>query len=179
MKAICLAAAMAVVLLLAVTFVFRQWPAVQRARQMLLVYVASLVVLVAVWSVTPGDLGILPDLLLTEPSWLDLAAMVFFFSAAFFGGALQLYNLADRGFSLRILIDIMETPGAAAGVDRIVMQYGGGSGLAWMYRKRIEGLLGGQFIHLADGYCRLTARGNRLAGFFLFVRTFLRQESSR
>ena len=176
MKAIFLAAAMTIVLLLAVSFVFRGWAAVQRARQMTAIFVISFVILVGVWSVTPDNLGFLNDLLLTKPRWLDLAAMAFFFSSAFFGGVLQLYNLADRGFSLRILIDIAESETGAAGIDYIITAYGGGSGLAWMYRKRIDGLLGGRFILPAEGSLALTARGDRIAGFFLFVRQFLQQE---
>src|SRR5262249_16214758 len=84
MKAICLASAMTVVLLVLVTFCFRLYPSAHRARQMLFVYLFCLAVLVALWFTTPDDLGLLGRSLLTEPAWLDFAAALFFFSAAFF-----------------------------------------------------------------------------------------------
>src|SRR5262245_39761106 len=83
MKAICLASAMTVVLLLLVTLCFRLYPSAHRARQMLFVYLFCLAVLVALWFATPDDLGLFGQSLLTEPSWLDFAATLFFFSAAF------------------------------------------------------------------------------------------------
>src|SRR5262245_25047286 len=117
MKAICLASAVTVVLLVLVTFCFRLYPSAHRARQMLFVYIFCLPVLITLWFATPDDLGLLGRSLLTEPAWVDFAATLFFFSAGFFGGALQLYNLCDRGFSLRILVDILVAPTGSVSVD--------------------------------------------------------------
>ncbi len=90
MKAVCLASAMTVVLLVLVTLCFRFYPSALRARQMLFVYLFCLAVLVAIWLATPADLGFLGRSLLAEPAWVDSAAAIFFFSAGFFGGALPL-----------------------------------------------------------------------------------------
>ena len=101
MKAVILATAMTIVLLALVTLALRHHPTPRRARQMTLIYLACLIGAALVWFATSADLGLLAPSLLIEPPWLDLSLMLFFFSAAFFGGVLQLYNLADRGLSLR------------------------------------------------------------------------------
>jgi len=101
---------------------------------------------------------------------------VFFFSAAFFGGALQLYNLADRGFSLRILIDVEETNSDVVDADWLVANYAGGRGLTWMYGKRIEGLLETKLVDRKAEMIELTSKGERAAAVLLAVRRFLRLE---
>jgi hypothetical protein len=102
--------------------------------------------------------------------------MLFFFTAAFFGGALQLYNLADRGFSLRILIDLEQTNSHAIDADWLIANYGGGKGLTWMYEKRIEGLLATKLVDRRAEMIELTSKGERAADVFLAVRRFLRLE---
>jgi hypothetical protein len=167
MKAIGLASAMTIVLLVLVTFCFRLYPSEHRARQMLFVYFFSLALLVALWFATPHDLGFLGRSLLTEPGWLDFAATLFFFSAGFFGGALQLYNLCDRGFSLRILIDMLETPADAVDVDHLTANYSSGRGLGWMYRKRIDDIVAARFIDQTSKQIVLTAKGEMFADLFI------------
>ena len=108
---------------------------------MTLIYLGCVILSALIWFATSVDLGFLAPSLLIEPAWLDFSLMLFFFTAAFFGGALQLYNLADRGFSLRILIDVEQTNYHAIDAEWVVANYGGGKGLTWMYGKRIEGLL--------------------------------------
>src|SRR5262249_54706034 len=122
-----------------------------------------LALLVALWFATPDDLGLLGRSLLTEPAWLDFATALFFFSAAFFGGALQLYNLCDRGFSLRILIDMLEAPIGAVDVDYLTANYSSGRGLIWMYRKRINDILAARFIDQVEQRIVLTGRGGEFA----------------
>jgi hypothetical protein len=173
MKAICLASAMTVVLLVLVTFCFRLYPSAHRARQMLLVYLFCLAVLVALWFATPDDLGLLGRSLLAKPTWLDFAATLFFFSAGFFGGALQLYNLCDRGFSLRILVDMLEAPTGGVDVDYLSANYSGGRGLVWMYRKRIDGIVAARFVIHANKSVTLTAKGQMLADLFINARRVL------
>ena len=173
MKAICLASAMTIVLLVLVTFCFRFYPSAHRARQMLFVYLFCLAVLVALWFATPDDLGLLRRSLLTEPAWLDFAATLFFFSAAFFGGALQLYNLCDRGFSLRILVDMLEAPTGAVDVDYLTANYSSGRGLVWMYRKRIDDIIATRFIDQANKRIMLTAKGEMFADLFINARRVL------
>jgi hypothetical protein len=173
MKAICLASAMTVVLLVLVTFCFRLYPTAHRARQMLFVYFFCLAVLAALWFATPDDLGLLGRSLLTEPAWLDFAATLFFFSAGFFGGALQLYNLCDRGFSLRILVDMLEAPTGAVDVDYLITNYSSGRGLVWMYRKRIDDIVAARFIDRTNKQIILTAKGETFADLFINARRVL------
>jgi hypothetical protein len=167
MKAVCLASAMTIVLLVLVTFCFRLYPSAHRARQMLLVYLFCLAVLVVLWFATPDDLGLLGRSLLTQPAWLDFAATLFFFSAGFFGGALQLYNLCDRGFSLRILVDMLEAPADAVDVDYLTANYSSGRGLGWMYRKRIDDIVAARFIDQVNKRIVLTAKGEMFADLFI------------
>src|SRR5262245_40628518 len=108
MKAVLVATAMTCVLIVGVSVAFRLHPTSRRVRPLMLVYVGTLPLSMALWLFTPSDLGMLPTFLMTTPNWLDFLLMMFFFSAAHFGGVLQLYNLADRGLSLRMLIDIDE-----------------------------------------------------------------------
>ena len=173
MKAICLASAMTAVLLVLVTCWFQLYPSAHRARQMLFVYLFCLALLVVLWFATPDDLGFLARSLLIEPAWLDFAAALFFFSAAFFGGALQLYNLCDRGFSLRILVDMLEAPTDAVDVDYLTANYSGGRGLGWMYRKRIDDIVAARFIDQANKQIVLTAKGEMFADLFINARHVL------
>src|SRR6516165_1617366 len=173
MKAICLASAMTIVLQVVVTFCFRLSPSAHRARQMLFVYLFCLAALVVLWFATPDDLGLLGRSLLTEPAWLDFAATMFFFSAAFFGGALQLYNLCDRGFSLRILVDMLEAPTGAVDVDYLTTNYSSGRGLVWMYRKRIDDIVAARFIDRTNKQIILTAKGETFADLFINARRVL------
>ena len=176
MKAIIVAAAMTLVLLLVVTLAFRVRSTQERAKQMTLLYFGCAVVAALAWLITPLDLGFLAPSLLIEPRWLDLSLMLFFFSSAFFGGVLQLYNLADRGFSLRILIDLDATT-SSGGVDTLVKTYGGGQGLTWMYGKRLHGLLAGDFMRRNGDTLELTPRGHRTAEMFDAAHRFLRLDA--
>jgi hypothetical protein len=176
MKAIIFASAMTIVLLAVVTMALRFHQMAQRAKQMTLIYFGCVILLVLVWFATSADLGFLAPSLLIEPGWLDFSLMLFFFTAAFFGGALQLYNLADRGFSLRILIDVEQMNSHAIDADWLVANYGGGKGLTWMYGKRIEGLLETKFVERKAEMIELTLKGERAADVLLAVRRFLRLE---
>ena len=178
MKAICLASAMTLLLLVAVTLVFRLRPGGPRARQMVLIYLACLLALAVLWLATPDDLGFLPGSLTAEPRWLDLALALFFFSAAFFGGVLQLYNLTDRGFSLRILIDALEAEHGVIDVEELVAGYGGGQGVVWMYDKRMHGLLAGDFVRRRNGTIVLSPKGRLVADLFGRIRQFLKLDKS-
>ncbi len=176
MKAICLASAMTVMLFVVATLALRYKQSPHRVRQLTLCYLACLVALALLWGQTPEDLGFLAPGLLAEPRWLDLAAMLFFFSAAFFGGVLQLYNLADRGFSLRILIDLMEAL-EPVDLDQMMTGYSRGRGISWMYRKRIDDLLAGGFIGKSAGSLALTPKGAAFAPLFARLRRFFRLQA--
>jgi hypothetical protein len=171
MKAILLSSAMTAVLFFVATVALRYFRSAQRVRQLTLCYLACLLALAFVWEHTPDELGFLSADLVAEPRWVDFAAMVFYFSAAFFGGILQLYNLADRGFSLRILVDFMEAP-EPADPAQVAARYSRGRGLGWMYRKRIDGLLAGGFISISAEDVALTPKGAATAAFFARARRF-------
>jgi len=176
MKALLIAAMMTMVLLAGVSLVFRLRPSPHRVRQLVLVYLCCLGLAAVIWFGTPADLWILGRPFQTEPAWLDFLVMLFFFSAAFFGGVLQLYNLADRGFSLRILLDIDVAPDGMSDAGRLVKAYGGGQGLDWMYRKRIDGLFEQALVRREGDAIILTDKGRRAAELFLAARQFLRLE---
>jgi hypothetical protein len=176
MKAVILATAMTIVLLLLVTLALRHRPTPRRARQMMLSYVVCLIAAASVWFATSADLGFLGPSLLIEPPWLDLSLMLFFFSAAFFGGVLQLYNLADRGLSLRILIDVAEADSRIIDTDWLIANYAGGKGLAWMYGKRIAGMLETKLVEREAGMIAFTSKGARVGAVLFAVRRFLRLE---
>jgi hypothetical protein len=177
MKAIIFATATAIVLLVVVTVTFRVHQTAQRAKQMTLIYLGCVMLSTLTWFTTSIDLGFLAPSLLIEPGWLDFSLMLFFFSAAFFGGVLQLYNLADRGFSLRILIDVEQTSSRAVDADWLAANYGGGKGLTWMYGKRIEGLLETKLVDRKAEMIELTSKGERAAAVLLAARRFLRLEA--
>jgi hypothetical protein len=105
---------------------------------MLIAFLSVLPVLLAVHLLTPPDLGFLPAKLVMPMAWIDIAFAEFLYSVGFFGEILQLYNLTDRGFSLRILIDILEAPCGTTRLDDVMQGYGAGRGIAWMYAKRLE-----------------------------------------
>jgi hypothetical protein len=176
MKAVILATAMTIVLLALVTLALRHHPTPRRARKMMLIYVLCLIGAATAWFATSSDLGFLAQSLLIEPPWLDLSLMLFFFSAAFFGGVLQLYNLADRGLSLRVLIDFAEADSRIIDTDWLIANYGGGKGLAWMYEKRIAGMLETGLVECKAGMIALTPKGTRTAAVLFAVRRFLRLE---
>jgi hypothetical protein len=173
MKAILLAAACGLILVLAATVLLRSRPIVHRARALVLIFLACLVLLVLAHVATPDDLGLLPASLLA-PRSADLVFAMFLLTAGFFGGVLQVYNLADRGLSLRLLVDIQQSPGGAATAAELVTRYAGGRGLAWMYDKRLEGLRDAGLIEDADDLIALTPRGRRVAGLFAVLHRYCR-----
>jgi hypothetical protein len=129
-------------------------------------------VLLAVHLLTPPDLGFLPAGLVMPITWVDIAFAVFLYSVGFFGGILQLYNLADRGFSLRILIDILEAPPQAMRLDDVMQGYGAGRGIAWMYAKRLEHMQSAGLAKVEAESVVLTPKGRRVAKVFTWLREF-------
>ena len=174
MKSILLATGCTLALSVVVTLSFRASPGARRAGTMLKVFLGLLPLLIVAWTATPDDLGFLPAALLAEPRWFDLAACLFFYAAAFGGGVLQLYNLADRGLSLRILADLAAAADRSMTVEGMARQYGGGRGIAWMYDKRLDGLTQQGFVVVSGEQVCLTARGRWWAGLFAWLRGFLR-----
>jgi hypothetical protein len=171
-KGIIVSAVMALVCFGALTIGFRTLRVRRRAAFMVGLWFLTVPAFVIVHRLTPANLGVLPASL-TEPwPFADLLLGLFAYAAVFFGGILQLYNLADRGLSLRVLIDL-----AAAGpmtVDQLVKEYSAGQGLRWMYAKRLEGLIDHDLVRCDDGHVTLTASGRRTATVFAWLQRVLR-----
>ncbi len=118
MKGLLLAAASSLLCVAAVTVVFRIVDVRRRAAAMLGIFLATIPLYVSAYALTPADLWLLPERLVEPRSFLCGVFGLFVHAALFFGGWLQVYNLAERGFSLRILIDIDESPAARSRLRR-------------------------------------------------------------
>ena len=124
-------------------------------------------------------LAVLPLLILfhiLSPSYdgVSLIFSIFLYVAGFFGGLLQLYNLADRGFSLRILIDIDESPSKQMSLDEIMTGYSQGRGIEWMYTKRIEDMKLQNLVTIVNGIVSNTEKGGKVATLFSRLRRCFR-----
>jgi hypothetical protein len=177
MKAILLALLAGLSVLGTTTVIFRVASAARSAKTMLLVFLIIAPVLTGLVLLTPADLGFLPTMLVSPLTVVDLGFALFLYTAGFFGGLLQLYNLADRGFSLRILIDAHELQFGCTSLDLVMTGYSAGKGIAWMYRKRIDGMTATGLIRLEAGNMELTGKGWRVARGFGWLRDFTRQPS--
>jgi hypothetical protein len=173
LKALLLVIAFSIVLLIALTLVFRAVTIQKRAVALLWAWIATVPALAAVYILTSPSLGFLPPSLIDSPAWTGLTFAVLLYFAAFFGGILQLYNLTERGFSLRILIDLCENPTGETTLEDVVKGYSRGRGMDWMYQKRLDGLIDQRLV-VVDG-CRIgnTARGRRIARSVDWARRFL------
>jgi hypothetical protein len=174
MKAILLAALAELLLFACVSVFLRSGITQRRARLMLIVFLSVLPVLLAVHLPTAPDLGFLPAKLVMPIAWIDIAFAVFLYSVGFFGGILQLYNLADRGFSLRILIDILEAPSQAMRLDDVMQGYSAGRGIAWMYARRLEDMQSAGLAKVDGETLILTPKGQRVAKLFTWLQEFAR-----
>jgi hypothetical protein len=174
MKAILLAALAELVLFACISAFLRLGVTSRRARSMLIAFLSLLPVLLLTHLVTPPDLGFLPAELAMPIAWIDIAFAVFLYGVGFFGGILQLYNLADRGFSLRILIDILEAPSQTMRLGDVMQGYSAGRGIAWMYAKRLEDMQSAGLAKVEGEFLVLTPKGERLAEVFTWLQQFAR-----
>jgi hypothetical protein len=174
MKAILIAALFGLLLFGACSIGLRYAGMTRRARLLTLLFLGALALLVLVHLATPEDLGFLPSAWVGPYAWVDLGFCVFLFTVGFSGGLLQLYNLADRGLSLRILIDILESRAGALSADEIVGAYGGGKGIVWMYQKRLDDMLAADLIEVHGDDVVLGAKGRSAARLFHALRKFFR-----
>jgi hypothetical protein len=169
MKAILLALAAGALLFAVGTWQLCRVPGGKGAGTWLLIYFAILPVFAAVHLLTPPDLGVLPSAFQIPIPIIDLGFFFFLYTVGFFGGVLQLYNLADRGFSLRILIDIQHAPQGVVTLEEVMKYYSAGRGIAWMYRKRVQGMIATGLVVENDGQLVLTDRGHRVARLFSWL----------
>jgi hypothetical protein len=174
MKAILVAALAELLLLAGVSWGLRSGITHRRARLMLIAFMSILPMLLAIHLLTPPDLGFLSAEFVMPIAWIDVAFSVFLFGVGFFGGILQLYNLADRGFSLRILIDILEAPLGAMSLDDVMHNYSAGRGIEWMYAKRLNDMLSGGLARVEGEFLVLTPKGRRIAKLFTWLQEFAR-----
>ncbi len=178
MKAIFLASAMCLVYLALVTVAFRLAASgAKRARLMTLLFLGTLPILVTLHLLTPPDLGFIPPALVENPE-VELALLVFLYSSSFLGGVLQLYNLADRGFSLRIAIDISQSHVDGMTVTDVIQSYSDGKGINWMYQKRIDDLVELKLVEIEDDRVTATPEGLQVAARFSWLRNFIRVEAT-
>ena len=170
MKAILFAAGAGLLLLTLATMCLRQSRSPNRARMLVILYLAVLGLLILAHEITPFDLGFLGKDAVVSNSNLDLLFAIALYTAGFFGGILQLYNLADRGLSLRMLIDILEDSSGEISVERMMTAYGGGQGILWMYDKRIRDMISSGLVQETRGNIILTKRGLTLARIYSVLR---------
>jgi hypothetical protein len=177
MKAILLASIAGLSVFGIATTLFRLFCADRTAKTLLLVFLGVAPCLAGLILLTPPDLGFLPAELVNPWITMDLGFALFLYTAGFFGGLLQLYNLADRGFSLRILIDALEIQSGHTSVDDVMSGYSAGKGIVWMYDKRIDGMMLTGLVTLETDEMKLTPKGWRVAHLFGWLREFTRQPS--
>jgi len=177
MKSLLVVLIMSLVYLVVITVLFRTLEIHRRAALMVQVFLSTLPFFIVIHTLTPPDLGFLPSTLTELTWWIDLSFGLLVYFAAFFGGILQLYNLAERGFSLRILIDIDEAADKALTLAEILQGYSRGRGIEWMYQKRIEGLVEHALVQVKQGAVQLRDKGSRTAALFSWLRTFLQLDA--
>jgi hypothetical protein len=174
MKSILIAMFFGSLLFGAASLGFQRTTTTNRARLLFALFGCALALLIFVHVATPQDLGFLPPSVVVSSRWIDLGFSVFLFTAGFLGGLLQLYNLADRGLSLRMLIDILESPARALTAEDIARSYSAGSGINWMYQKRLDDMAAAGFIQKHGDSVSLSAKGRTSARLFTVLRDFAR-----
>jgi hypothetical protein len=177
MKGFILATLWTVVYLVMITFVFRLFHVRSRAGIMTRLYLILVPLYLASHLLTPPDLWFLPEVLTERFQVVDLAFGLLLFVAAFFGGVLQLYNLADRGFSLRIVIDVDDHGGLT--LDDVLTGYSAGKGINWMYQKRLDHMSENGFTQMEQGWICNRERGRKTASLFGWLRDFLNLDADR
>src|SRR5690242_3661120 len=122
---ILLALLLGIVYVLHITVLFRAFKFRRPTAVLFTSFVASVPIYILLYLLAPPELLRLTERLDT-PRWLDAAFGLLLYCAGVLGGVVQLYNLAERGFSLRILIDIMESPRQALSEPEIMTGYSQG-----------------------------------------------------
>jgi len=166
MKALLLVLAFGAITSVILTVAFRVLPSRLHATALVAVYAVSLCGLSVAFLLTPPDLGFLAGEFLTGSIFLEFAVTWLLYTAGYLGGLVQLYNLASRGLSLRMLIDMLEASPPPDSVKQVADGYCAGRGLAWMYEKRLEGLDHLGYITVHGGKVELTKNGAQKARVF-------------
>lgn len=174
MKALLLALLTGLLFLGVMTVVLRCVSVRGRAALLTGLWAASAVPLALVYLLTPPSLGFLPPSLHDDPPWFGLPFCLGIWSVGYFGVVLQLYNLAERGHSLRLLIDIADSGARGLSIAEMVERYAEGRGLDWMLEKRLAGLVAAGLIDVDDGTVRIRPSARRAARGIRRLRALLR-----
>jgi hypothetical protein len=174
LKGVIVATAAGAMCFTVLTIALRALDVRRRARFMVIMWLLMIPVFITLHYVTPADLGFLPASLIEPRPVADLLLGLLAYAAVFFGGILQLYNLADRGLSLRVLIDLATSGPMTA--DQMVKAYSAGRGLRWMYAKRMEGLIDHNLVRHDGERVVLTSSGRRAAATLARLQRMLRIE---
>lgn len=174
MKEIILAAFAGLLLCAVATAIFRTGRVEQRAGMLLRIFLVCLCALVAGYLLTPDDLHFLSRDAIAPSRPIGLLFCCFLYTAGFFGGVLQIYNLADRGLSLRMLIDISTSKDGVMTPREMTTAYADGKGLVWMYDKRIDGILATGLARRNGDLIAITDKGTRFARLFAALKGFTR-----
>jgi hypothetical protein len=154
------------------TVAFRACPAAPRVTVAFRIYLGAMTVYIGLYVLTALKLKDIFESFRLGSVWLDLLCGFFALAASLFGGWLQLYNLANRGYSLRMLIDLLDAPQCSMTAEEMVTRYAQGRGLRWMYDTRLDGLLQTQLVSANGDTIALTSRGRSTARAFLWLRAF-------
>jgi hypothetical protein len=115
-----------------------------------------------------------PVEILPLPSSLKAAAFCLYLAGCLC--YVELHGLLSRGYSLRILVDLLER-GEAASMDSLKAAYGGGLGVRGMVVKRVRTLANLRLLHFQDDQVGpLTPLGKLIAVISSSLRALLRLE---
>ena len=136
-----------------------------RFRTMVALHAILTVSLLAAYVSTPADLGVLPPTRATGGAVIGSVNAVLVHWLLFMGYSM-FYFLVDRGFSLRILIEIRQAPDGALSQAEVATVYPPES----VVRRRLDEMVEiGRLTRDGDRY-RLSARGRLDARIFGFVK---------
>ena len=171
MKSIILTSLLSAIFFIAMTLFLRFYMGNLKVKGLLIIYSIFFIILIYLNFITSDDLGFLSSNYISGNFYFDLVFSLFIFTAVFFGGFLQLYNLVDRGLSLRMLIDIKDSSSPRGlSAKEMVTSYSAGQGICWMYQKRISGMACSGLIIEKDKKLILTKKGNHIAHLFKWMR---------
>ncbi len=151
---------------------FHLRPVQRRFRTLCTVFAVGAVgFTVSYLQMSPAVFGLPPNR--TEP-WTEFLNGFYLYSFWFFGVFVQLYSLADRGFSLTMLTDLLSEGSVIRTRQEIKAGYASGKGTAYVKHKRMAQIIHGGFIRREqDGY-RDTRLGRRVGRFLLTLQQLYR-----
>lgn len=156
-----------VVFLVVHVAVFRLRAPARRFDAMVRVHWLLVPVLAAAYLLTPEDLGVLPAGTIGAGWVLDLVNGVIVYGFLFVGYSM-FYFLVDRGFSVRLLIEIERAPGAALTQEQVEAVYAPEQ----IVGRRLGDLLDMKSVTKVGERFRIAPPGSRQARLFSFMKSF-------